>query len=102
MRNALKVLAAFTIVLSALAVAEGTATAGSKWERCGSATWAPIYYFAKNVSCSEAYKVMRRSSGKPKPTTVRGFYCVDKTQSITGGWVVCRKGNQKVKLGYAE
>lgn len=102
MRNTLKVLAAFTIVLSTVAVAEGTAAAGSKWERCGFATWAPISYWAKNVSCSEAYKVMKRSSGKPKPTTVRGFYCVIKSQSATGGWVVCTKGNQKVKLGYAE
>lgn len=102
MRSAIGCLVASVLALGFVGLGDAPAQARHNWVGCGSATWAPIYYSAKNVSCREAFKVMKAARPTTSPFYVRDWRCVVTSRSMTGIAAKCTRGNQQVKIGWAE
>lgn len=89
----------------------GTATAAPRAQYWGAATWSPIYYSVRNVSCQEALRLLKAIRWEySNKITVRGWACrtTPKSQVTIDGYPVgqsgakCSRGNQRVFIGYGD
>jgi hypothetical protein len=99
-------LIAFLVALSGVATGEirGIPEPGRVWSDCGDQLPATYSIRAKNVACSTARKVARKSFVKMSgsrdfsATRARGFDCRQFISHYDGSVYLCRKGSKEVRF----